>query len=211
MFGPDDSDEDNESEDDEDIPKTAKKKLKHISGDDLGDSLVSGDLLISKPCHVDDIVKCVTDQNLNDTKKDSLSDDADGSDDDDDDADDADDSDDGNSEDDDSDDEDNRDETYVKDWEQSDEDNLSADGEDETDILLLEKRKSIFPCKTDASQKLSSMVDSLPFVIEAPKDIMELSSLVDHRPETEILEAINRIRICNAIKLSADNRRKMQV
>ena len=52
---------------------------------------------------------------------------------------------------------------------------------------------------------------SIPFVIDAPNDLKDLSSLLDGRSEAEIIEIISRIRTCNSIRLAAENRRKMQV
>ena len=59
-------------------------------------------------------------------------------------------------------------------------------------------------------QTLSTRSD-LPYLIEAPKSLEELCALLDNRSNTEIMLIINRIRASNAIKLAAENRKKMQV
>lgn len=59
-------------------------------------------------------------------------------------------------------------------------------------------------------RNLSTQAD-LPYLIEAPTSFEELSTLLDNRSNTEIVLIINRIRASNAIKLAAENRKKMQV
>eukprot|EP00252_Welwitschia_mirabilis_P014875 TRINITY_DN32930_c0_g1_i1.p1 TRINITY_DN32930_c0_g1~~TRINITY_DN32930_c0_g1_i1.p1 ORF type:complete len:905 (-),score=254.76 TRINITY_DN32930_c0_g1_i1:497-3211(-) len=51
----------------------------------------------------------------------------------------------------------------------------------------------------------------LPYVINAPNNLNELRSLLDNRPDDQVNEAIWRIRACNAISLSSENRKKMQI
>eukprot|EP00250_Pteridium_aquilinum_P014439 c21988_g1_i1 orf=84-2915(+) len=51
----------------------------------------------------------------------------------------------------------------------------------------------------------------IPFVIEAPKRLEDLKSLVDGRSISDLLVVIQRIRTCNSIRLAAENRKKMQV
>ncbi|KVI05291.1 Nucleolar protein 14 [Cynara cardunculus var. scolymus] len=51
----------------------------------------------------------------------------------------------------------------------------------------------------------------LPYTIEAPKTMDDLSSLLENRSDSEIIEAIRRIRAFNAIKVAAENRKKIQV
>uniref|UniRef100_A0A2N9EUF7 Nucleolar protein 14 n=1 Tax=Fagus sylvatica TaxID=28930 RepID=A0A2N9EUF7_FAGSY len=46
---------------------------------------------------------------------------------------------------------------------------------------------------------------------KTPKSLEELCALLDNRSNTEIMLIINRIRASNAIKLAAENRKKMQV
>ncbi|XP_078430065.1 nucleolar-like protein [Wolffia australiana] len=210
MNGQDDSD-DEESGEDDDTPKTTKRKFEHMSGDDLGDSLISGHEHAEKTCHVDDIVRCIAEKSMNDEVNDDESGKNETEEEEQEEEEDDDDGDEDDSDDDERD-EDSEDEHCVKDWEQSDDNKLSSDDEGEAENPASEKIESNPSLISDSARKPSLIKEySLPFVIEAPKDIVELSSLIDHRLESEIVEAINRIRICNAIKLSAENRRKMQV
>ncbi|CAA6657331.1 unnamed protein product [Spirodela intermedia] len=218
-----DSDDD-EAEDDDSVRKSAPKKSKHVSGDDLGDSLLSGDDLAKKTCHIDDIVRSKFGANTkienSDNSRDDESDETSGNDDnsDDDRNDDEDSSDEEEEDDEDSDgNEGNSDMPLVKDWEQSEDDNVSTDDEEmknsELENVKSQGSKYNSPGKRDTNEKESSLIEkkSLPFLIEAPTNIRDLCSLIDNRPEAEIVEAINRIRVCNAIRLSTENRRKMQV
>lgn len=235
MGGLEDSDDDG-AEDDDSVRKSPPKKLKHVSGDDLGDSLLSADDLAKKTCHIDDIIRSKFGAKMSDPKiknsddsEDDESDETKGNDDNNDDGS----SDHGDSSDEEEEEEDgedsdgnegNSDMPRVKDWEQSEDDNLSTDDEEmknselenlkslDSDGVKSQGSKYISPGKRDTDEK-SSLIekDSLPFIIEAPKNIRELCSLIDNRPEADIVEAINRIRVCNAIRLSTENRRKMQV
>lgn len=113
----------------------------------------------------------------------------------------------------------------LKDWEQSDDDNLSTDlegdeGEEEEEYEEMEPKRSkkgelighIHPEKTKGNGKIpSSQPGELPYVIAAPKNLEELSALFDNRSDSQIVEAIRRIRTCNAISIAAENRKKMQV
>ncbi|XP_059648722.1 uncharacterized protein LOC132294765 [Cornus florida] len=116
----------------------------------------------------------------------------------------------------------------LKGWEQSDDDDLSTDLEDEDDDGVDEevqrkgnKNESVIKerhrgsldseiAKVNGKQPSIQQGD-LPYVIEAPKSLEELSSLLENRPDDQIVEAIRRIRACNAITVAAENRKKMQV
>ncbi|KAF3782230.1 Nucleolar protein 14 [Nymphaea thermarum] len=121
----------------------------------------------------------------------------------------------------------------AKDWEQSD-DELFDTGKEEDDILVEDLHEEVKDKKQlklehqkeeshDVQKKPKSKAagdgqppllpdgGSLPFIIEAPADLKQLCSLLDGRSDSETVEAINRIRKCNAISLAAENRRKMQV
>ena len=119
----------------------------------------------------------------------------------------------------------------MKDWEQSDDDNLDIDldeeseehdehgdaGEKELEPSDSKKAKSerhkdsldVKKKKTDAKQP-SSQLD-LPYLIESPKSFEELCVLLENCSINDIILVINRIRVSNAIKLAAENRKKMQV
>ena len=51
----------------------------------------------------------------------------------------------------------------------------------------------------------------LPFTIAAPGSYEDFARLVEGRPASELTLAVQRIRICNAIALNSENRRKLQV
>ncbi|KAI9091956.1 hypothetical protein K1719_027891 [Acacia pycnantha] len=65
--------------------------------------------------------------------------------------------------------------------------------------------------KMDFGANKSSAKPDIPYIIEAPKTFEELCSLLDNCSNSDIIMVINRIRASNAIKLAADNRKKMQV
>lgn len=104
-----------------------------------------------------------------------------------------------------------------QDWEQSDNEYNNDDEQqkemlDELDEEALKKRpkpkeKNASIQKTVAADK----IESLPYVINAPSNLKELRSLLDNRSDDQIVEAIRRIRACNAVSLAAENRHKMQV
>ncbi|KAL6974453.1 hypothetical protein U1Q18_028636 [Sarracenia purpurea var. burkii] len=123
----------------------------------------------------------------------------------------------------------------LKDWEQSDDDELGTDLEKEEEGDRKEEEEvgdeemepkcyntgtqikdgqidSLDANKTKENAKFSStQLGELPFVILAPKSLEELCSLLDNRSDSQIIEAIRRIRACNAISIAAENRKKMQV
>ncbi|CAN6470713.1 unnamed protein product [Victoria cruziana] len=117
-------------------------------------------------------------------------------------------------------------------WEQSDDELLdTGDGEDSLGEDLHEEHKDKKKLKFEHQKVDSYDVQkkhkhkaagdsqlpvppengSLPYIIEAPADLKQLCSLLDGRSDSETVDAISRIRKCNAISLAADNRRKMQV
>ncbi|KAJ0736884.1 putative nucleolar protein [Helianthus annuus] len=140
------------------------------------------------------------------------------------------DSDDGDEDEDEDDDDDEDDEDEDDDWEQSDDDNDDNDDDDDEDtdtegVNLEEKPRDHKTAAStnervdtlDAKKKESKAQPSgtqqgdLPYTIEAPKTMDELSAVFDNRSDDEIIEAIRRIRAFNAIKIAAENRKKIQV
>ncbi|KAM2887458.1 hypothetical protein FF1_011323 [Malus domestica] len=65
--------------------------------------------------------------------------------------------------------------------------------------------------KISQDGKRPSTQSDLPYLIEAPKSFEEFGALVDNLSNADIVLIINRIRKSNAIKLAAENRKKMQV
>ncbi|CAI0390648.1 unnamed protein product [Linum tenue] len=119
----------------------------------------------------------------------------------------------------------------LKDWEQSDDENLDTDLEEDDDddddvtepIGVKRSKKSAVtkPAEVNdetqnakknktTSERRSVQLD-IPFLIEAPKSMEELCALIDNRSNSDILVVVNRIRASNAIKLAAENRKKMQI
>ncbi|CAI0463404.1 unnamed protein product [Linum tenue] len=119
----------------------------------------------------------------------------------------------------------------LKDWEQSDDENLDRDLDDDDDDEKIDDAKELTePIGQKRSKKNAVTVaakvndetqnakkikitseQDLPFLIEAPKSIEELCALVDKCSNNDIIIVVNRIRASNAIKLAAENRKKMQV
>lgn len=113
----------------------------------------------------------------------------------------------------------------LKDWEQSDEDELDTDleedeGEDDDQVNTKDKEYKKQEMQTKSSDmknielndnKNSSKPGDLPYTIEAPTSLEEFTSLVGECSDDEIIEAIKRIRTFNAISIAAENRKKMQV
>lgn len=216
------SEEDDDDSEDDDKPPTNKRS--HVSGDDLGDSFTVDDKSPNKKGWVDEILgKNDTDDTEdedsgNSDESDESEDDEGGT---------EDEGDDGKAE-------------SLKDWEQSDDDDIGADllneenksdeegGEDnklhdgigdKKDERLVnserkEKKKTALrdlgKTKEGIAQP-SSLKKELPFKINAPGSMEELYALFQDRSNEDIIEAIRRIRICNAIALAAENRKKMQV
>ncbi|CAN6323349.1 unnamed protein product [Urochloa humidicola] len=207
----DSSDEDDDNEDDKHM---RLDNTKPISGDALGDSFTD-DSIKKKKGWVDEIYE-------REGRK--IGDDAATSDDEESDDEHADDNQSDNEEEEDDDDaeQDSSDNDFgnmsARDWEQSDDDEVDVGGDEMEDFQEKEQKISGKVVKKDAQYlKKESNVKtqvkdgSVPFVIDVPNNLKDLSSLLDGRSETEIIEIISRIRTCNSIRLAAENRRKMQV
>ncbi|KAG1327764.1 nucleolar protein 14 [Cocos nucifera] len=193
----------------------ALKNFRAVSGDDLGDCFSMDESIANKSGWVDDIYENqdVDDHDQNKTNsEDSESNDQEGSDDD------------GESDENDTSGNDFRSVSATKDWEQSDDDDLDLDGEEaegpgEGDMDINNKMSTDMQKQDSLKSHISNAMDkltptgpgTLPFVIEAPNNLTELCSLLDNCSDTEVVEAINRIRACNSIRLAAENRKKMQV
>lgn len=203
----DSSDEDNDNEDDKHMKLGNSKP---ISGDDLGDSFSLDESIGKKKGWVDEIYE-------REGRK--IGDDAAASDDGE--------SDDENAADDGADDEEDSEEDSsdndfgnmsARDWEQSDDDEVDVGDDEMEDFKEKEKEisgkvveKDAHNLKGESNMKPQVKDGGIPFVIDAPNDLKDLSSLLDGRSEAEIIEIISRIRACNSIRLAAENRRKMQV
>ncbi|CAN6304386.1 unnamed protein product [Urochloa humidicola] len=200
----DSSDEDDDNED--------GNHTKPISGDDLGDSFTD-DSIKKKKGWVDEIYE-------KEGRK--IGDDAAASDDEESDDEHADDDESDNEEDDDDDVQDSSDNDFgnmsARDWEQSDDDEVDVGDDEMEDSQEKEQeisgkvvKKDAHNLKKESNVKMQVKDGSVPFVIDAPNNLKDLSSLLDGRSETEIVEIISRIRTCNSIRLAAENQRKMQV
>ncbi|RAL38320.1 hypothetical protein DM860_002298 [Cuscuta australis] len=220
--------DDSSDEDDNAYKEKEASMAAPISGDDLGDSFSHDEKPRSKVGWIDEILKRESQgnsENHNESSTDSENND-----------DDLDEE--GIHEDEDEDDNDDDDEhensQTVKDWEQSDDENLDtnleededgdefgeefakeskevnksnsleAEGKEKCNDLVREKSKASL--KQDSAQQVE-----LPYTIEAPKCFEEFTSLLDKCSDDQVIEAIRRIRTFNAIKIAAENRKKMQV
>jgi nucleolar protein 14 len=107
----------------------------------------------------------------------------------------------------------------ARDWEQSDDDEIAVEEDENDDVKERGQvtEDKLLKTNTHNLKKVSNAKqppykdEDLPFVIEAPNNLQDLFSLVDGRSETEIIEIISRIRTCNSIRLTAENRKKLQV
>ncbi|TVU01983.1 hypothetical protein EJB05_52518 [Eragrostis curvula] len=211
----DSSDEDDDDEDDHHMKRDSSKP---VSGDDLGDSFNLDESTRKKKGWVDEIYEREG-REIGDNaaeSDDGESDDEDaGDDDEEEDHDEEDDEDAG-------DEEDSSDNDFgnmsARDWEQSDDDEVDIREDEMEDLGVKEReisgkgpKKGAQTLKGESNEKPPVKDGSLPFVIDAPSNLKDLSSLLDGRSETEIIEIISRIRTCNSIRLAAENRRKMQV
>ncbi|KAL5553582.1 hypothetical protein UlMin_040983 [Ulmus minor] len=204
--------DDSSEEEEEDAEKPYSERPRAISGDDLGDSFVlDEEEPRSKKGWIDDILEKRDAENSESEGCDS-SEDSDGSE---------------------SGSDEGEEQPSVKDWEQSDDDNLDTDLEedeegeehdehgdaDEKELEPSDSKKAksgrhkdssdVKKKKADAKQP-SSQLD-LPYLIEAPKSFEEFCALLENCSNNDIILVINRIRVSNAIKLAAENRKKMQV
>ncbi|KAL6969684.1 hypothetical protein U1Q18_029391 [Sarracenia purpurea var. burkii] len=211
----DSSDEDGNASEDADNAQ----RLRSISGDDLGDSFSHGEEKKTKRGWIEEIMER---ENANGGgSEDGISSDDSGSS-----------EDDGDEEGTDEDNDEYEMTQSLKDWEQSDDDELGTDLEKEGDRKEEEvgdeemepkcynkgtqikdgRIDSLDANKTKENDKFSStQIGELPYVILAPKSLEELYTLLDNRSDSQIIEAIRRIRACNAISIAAENRKKMQV
>jgi len=202
------SDDDEGNADDSKIQ--TEKRMKVISGDDLGDSFFSDEEQGNKGW-VDEVLE----------RREEESDDGE--------------SDDGSSASEETEEDENDSDLGEKlieqDWEQSD-DEYNIDDKQQREMLdelgeealkkrLKENREIEFRSqKSDKAKEnnatiqktiVAEKIETLPYVINAPSNLRELRSLLDNRSDNQIVEAIGRIRACNAISLAAENRHKMQV
>lgn len=231
MNAVDDTSDDDDDAGDDDHENSTKKKLTSISGDDLGDSFDVEEPK-TKLAWIQQMLRKENEIDV-DSEDDGDNDSEDDEDDGDDDEDDGDDEDD--DEDEDGDDVASEIPQSLKDWEQSDDDDDDDDEDEDTDTegkageddggnLEVKPRghkdaantrehvDSLDTKKKDLKvQHPESIQGDLPYTIEAPKTMDELSALLDNRTDDEIIEAIRRIRAFNAIKIAAENRKKIQV
>ncbi|ONK64384.1 uncharacterized protein A4U43_C07F25240 [Asparagus officinalis] len=211
MVAADDSSVEDDSDGEDDYLRP--NKIKALSGDDLGDSFSVEEEIRNKNGWVDDIYENEAASNEDEGSTSSEGSESD-----------ADDRDGTGDEDGDDDDGPTCHEPgnmSFKDWEQSGDDELGLDAEHADDAderqlprknIDLEEMKSICYNKTSFSEKHATpKQEALPFVIDAPNNFREFCSLLENRSDGEVVEAINRIRACNSIRLSANNREKMRV
>ncbi|GMY20175.1 nucleolar protein 14 [Fagus crenata] len=215
--------EDASDEDNDDSEKPSTQRLRPISGDALGDSFSLEEEPRTKKGWVDEILERRNENNSDSEAGDSSGDSETAEDD-------------GDEEGSDEDNEEGENNLSLKDWEQSDDDDLGTDLEDDEeeedddddekemgsrDQKKAKKSDAVETTKRDRDpldakkmkvdgQTLSTRSD-LPYLIEAPKSLEELCALLDNCSNTEIMLIINQIRASNAIKLAAENRKKMQV
>ncbi|KAB2036384.1 hypothetical protein ES319_D04G221200v1 [Gossypium barbadense] len=211
-------------EDGENAEKDYAQRPRAISGDDLGDSFALDDEPGKKKGWVDEILER---KDANDSEDEDEDDSEDlGS---------AEDTDEDEESEEEEEDENECEKTLsLKDWEQSDDDNVGTDleedeetdehdkaiGDEDVDKKSRNKTnktelkkcvESVDAKKPKASGKHTSAKPDIPFIIEAPKNLDELSSLLENHSNDDVIVIINRIRASNAIKLAAENRKKMQV
>lgn len=217
------------SNDDADISEdeNSGKRQRHISGDDLGDSFSDKVKLKTRAVWIDDLLK---DENLSESQDASSSGESETENEDDEDDDDSGDEEEGSEEDQDKDEK----AMALKDWEQSDDDTVHPNMEDEEEevsgdddtsgnVANMENRKKLpesvvvhkdrsLAEKTKTNpEETSNTILELAYTIDAPKTFEELDALLENRSDDQIMEAIRRIRVYNAISIAAENREKMQV
>jgi nucleolar protein 14 len=199
------ADSSDEGDDDEDDDHMKWDNSKPISGDDLGDSFSLDESTRKKKGWVDEIYE---------REGREIGDDAAGSDDGESDDEHAsnDEADDEHADHDEEDDEDAGDEEgssdnnfgnmSARDWEQSDDDEVDLREDEMEDLEQKEQeikgevvKKGAQILKGESNEK-APVNGSVPFVIDAPNNLKDLSSLLDGRSETEIIEIISRIRTC---------------
>lgn len=204
--------EDLSDEDEDTGGEESSKRLRVVSGDDLGDSF-SVDAKHPKKGWIDEVLEREGDEDDSASDEDSESE--------------------GEEEDDDEDLDGGKGHS-LKDWEQSDDEleaELEGDEDDEEEddddddedeeeaepiVHKKSKRDSSAPSKGTVKQstnmkKLSSTQHDIPYVIHAPQSFEELIALVEDRSNADVITIVNRIRTTDSIKLAAENRKKMQV
>ncbi|KAI3838559.1 hypothetical protein MKW92_014493 [Papaver armeniacum] len=188
----DDDSSDGESNDDnEDSYATSSPKVRSVSGDELGESLFLEEEVGHKKGWVDDIIEREGRSSIEEEDNASFEE-SDGE---------ENGEEDGNEEDSVK----SQKRSSLKDWELSDDsDDLSVDLEEDNHA---DERNEAEP----TIKQTTIEQDTLPFVIEAPTTFSELSKLLENRSDADIIEAINRIRACNGVRLAAENREKMQI
>ncbi|PRQ40602.1 putative nucleolar protein [Rosa chinensis] len=220
--------DDYSDEDIEDAEKPSTLRPRSISGDDLGDSFSLEEEPRTKKGWVDEILE----------RKDASDSESEG--DDSGSAEDSESPEDYGDEGSDEDDSEGERDILNKDWEQSDDDNLDMDLDDEEedsdehekddeayqkeleprDLKRLKRNDAVQASKSDdkslgakklPANKQSSIQSDLPYLIEAPKSMEELDALLDNLSNADIALIIHRIRASNALKLAAENKKKMQV
>ncbi|KAI4357990.1 hypothetical protein L6164_001901 [Bauhinia variegata] len=208
-------------EDEEDVEKPPKEKPRFLSGDDLGDSFSVSEETVTMKGWIDEILEKNDEEDA--ASEDVSTDDSEGSED----------ADEGSDEDLDE----HGKDLSLRDWEQSDDENIGTDledeeGEEDSDddeqkntaakkhdkvndkkaVETIIKEKDSSGAKIDVGGKqLSTKLEDIPYLIEAPKTYEELCALLVNRSNSDVIIIINRIRASNAIKLAAENRKKMQV
>lgn len=207
----DSSDEENDT-----VEKPLNQRARSISGDDLGDSFSLDEEPRATKGWVDEILEKEDVEDSESSDDDDSSEDAEG------------DEDDGESEESDGDNDGEEKTMSLKDWEQSDDDDdLGIDlEEDEAEEngdspvkdkkekeMIGQKNVAADTTKRDGEslKKKLNQPSSIPFIIQAPKNFEELSSLLGNCSNADVIEIIKRIRATEAIKLAAENRKKMQV
>ncbi|KAG0483827.1 hypothetical protein HPP92_011911 [Vanilla planifolia] len=216
MHASDDDDDDEDSDDTEGQSKHLSKIDRYISGDDLGDSFSTVKDAENGRGWVDDIYE--REKNDDNHKEDgssaedseSVEDDQEGSDDSD---------------------GENGDVadgieydkiSSMKDWEKSDVDNdddisdeIATQNLDENGIIKMnldsKGSESTDQYQVGFTEKPTLAKEEILYVIQAPKTLSEMCSLLDNHSDIEVVEIIRRIRAYNSINLGTENRRKMQV
>ena len=212
-------------EEDENAEKISAQRPRAISGDDLGDSFTLDEEPKIKKGWVDEILERDaedSDSEEGDSEDEENDSDEEGSDEDDESHEEGPSMKDWEQSDDESLENLDEDDGEEEDGEEDDEDDDA--GEKKTHARVSAKVKNILAVETSEGRKVSSDTKKknandklpttrldLPYLIEAPKSIEELSSLLDNCSNSDIILIINRIRASNAIKLAAENRKKMQV
>ncbi|URE12373.1 Nop14-like family [Musa troglodytarum] len=213
MLATDDLTDEGSDDDTVEIQNSASIKIRPTSGDDLGDSFLIADDVAGKKGWIDGIYE----QNDADNQDESGSSSQDSE---------GDEDNEGNGDGNDGSGDEHVNISTMKDWEQSDDDDdgLNMDSEetdnlDEKEVAIGDKLSlDLHEVKTSSSHETNAAGNlapakekELPYVIEAPKNLPELCSLLDSRSDDEVVEIINRIRAYNSIRLAAENRKKMQI